>query len=67
MTRLEGVVCVVPKMQGLVLKCKPCSPGRNVAHLLKGGEWDALLLDYFHANHLMQAMVRLPWNFWGRR
>ncbi len=32
LTRQEGIVCVVPKQQGLVSNCKPCSPGRKVAH-----------------------------------
>ncbi len=55
MTKKEVIVCVVPKLKGLLSKCRPCSPGRNVSHWLKGGEWDAYY-DYFprkspHAHH----------------
>ena len=49
---------MVPKLQGLVSSAKPCSPGRKVTHWLKGGEWDALLLDYYPHNSPHAAMVQ---------
>jgi hypothetical protein len=47
-TKTEVIVCVVPTLQGLLSKCKPCFPGRKVTHWLKGGEWDAYYNYFFH-------------------
>ncbi len=56
-TKTEVVVCVMPKLQRLLSK-EPCSPGRKVAHWLKGWERDTILRLFSPANPLMHIMVQ---------
>ncbi len=49
MTGTRGQVCVVPKLSRDSFVQNPAPQGEKVAHWLKGGEWDALIYDYFPA------------------
>ncbi len=61
------IVCVVPKLQGLVFQCKPCSPGRKSRPLVKGWEVGCLLLWlFFPAVTSCTSWCSLLWK-WNER